>query len=98
MDPSQGKFSITRADQLAAPVVLVQQGILLGRLPSCQVVLNHPTVSRLHAGINRIGDDYYIINLSQANTLIINGRLLPAETADILAAGDVLEIGPFELF
>jgi hypothetical protein len=98
MDPSQGKFSITRADQLAAPVVLVQQGILLGRLPSCQVVLNHPTVSRLHAGINRIGDDYYIINLSQANTLIINGRLLAAETADILAAGDIVEIGPFELF
>jgi hypothetical protein len=82
---------------MAAPVVLVQPGILLGRLPSCQVVLNHPTVSRVHAGINRIGNDFYLINLSSANTLIINGRLLPAETADILAAGDVVEIGPFEI-
>lgn len=97
MDPTQGTFIITRADQLAAPVMLVQTGILLGRLPSCQVVLNHPTVSRLHAGINRIGDDFYLINLSQANTLIINGRMLAAENADILAVGDVVEIGPFTL-
>jgi hypothetical protein len=97
MDPAQGTFIITRADQMAAPVMLVQTGILLGRLPSCHVVLNHPTVSRVHAGINRIGDDFYLINLSQANTLIINGRLLAAESADILAVGDVVEIGPFAL-
>lgn len=97
MDPTQGTFIITRADQMAAPVVLVQPGILLGRLPSCQVVLNHPTVSRVHAGINRIGGDFYLINLSQANSLIINGRLLAAESADILAPGDVVEIGPFAL-
>lgn len=97
MNLNDGTFIIARADQLAAPVVLVQQGILLGRLPSCQVVLNHPTVSRIHAGINRIGNEFFLINLSRQNPVIINGRLLASENADILAPGDLVQLGPFML-
>ncbi|MEO6392102.1 MAG: FHA domain-containing protein [Pyrinomonadaceae bacterium] len=95
MQPNDGTFIIARADQLAAPVVLVQPGILLGRLPSSQIVLNHPTVSRIHAGINRIGNEFFLINLSRQNPVIINGRLLASENADILAPGDLVQLGPY---
>jgi hypothetical protein len=97
MEPLPSTFTVTRADQLAAPIVFVQQGLVIGRLPSCNVVLNHPTVSRIHAGINKLEGEFYLINLSVSNTLTINGRVIAAEQADILADGDAVQIGPFTL-
>ncbi len=96
MKLQRGKFIITRADG-ADPLTLDKDGLVVGRLQSCDISLNHPTVSRIHAGINCIGGEYFLINLSVSNTLTLNGRVLQAEQVDALADGDVIQLGPFAL-
>ena len=96
MNLQSGKFKITRSDG-ADPSTIIKDGLVIGRLQSCDVTLNHPTVSRIHAGINRVGNQYFLINLSVSNSLTLNGRLLQAEQVDVLADGDVMQLGPFAI-
>ncbi len=92
-----GKFTIAYVDNSAAPVTVEKDALVIGRLQSCDVVLNHRAVSRIHAGINRIESEYFLINLSTGNSLTLNGKLLQAQEADILADGDIIQIGPFTI-
>ena len=88
------KFIITRNDLDTYPVVLETEGLTIGRLTGNDLVLNHPTVSRTHAGIKEVDGDYWIFNLSNANGTLLNGELV--ESAP-LADGDLIQIGPFFL-
>lgn len=88
------KFIITRRDQEVDPVVVESEGLTIGRLTGNDLVLNHPTVSRTHAGIRELNGDYWITNLSSANGTLLNGEQLENTP---LADGDVLQIGPFVL-
>ncbi|HKC62620.1 MAG TPA: FHA domain-containing protein, partial [Pyrinomonadaceae bacterium] len=54
-------FIIVREDRAEDAKTLVTEGLRIGRLPECDIVINHPTVSRLHAGINEIGGRFYIL-------------------------------------
>lgn len=88
-------YLITRADRAEDPLTIVADGLALGRLPDCEVNLNHPTVSRLHAGIRQIDGDYYLFHLSPSNSTTLNGKLVEEKAA--LADGDTIQIGPFFL-
>lgn len=90
-----GTFIIVRDDLQVDPVTIVAEGLLVGRLPTCELLLNHPSVSRLHAGITATGGEYYIRNLRPANPIMLNGK--PLEQYEALTAGDLLGIGPFSL-
>jgi pSer/pThr/pTyr-binding forkhead associated (FHA) protein len=90
-------FVITREDRAEDAKTLVTEGLRVGRSPECDIVLNHPTVSRLHAGINEVGGRFYIVNLSGSNATTLNGRVIPFDVADALANGDVIQVGPFFL-
>jgi pSer/pThr/pTyr-binding forkhead associated (FHA) protein len=92
-----GKFIVTRTDSPGDPTTLEKDGLVIGRLGSCDIVLNHSTVSRIHAGINLVEGQYFLINLSVANSLTLNGRLLTPEQVDALADGDIIQIGPFAI-
>lgn len=92
-----GKFTVSYADHSGIPVTLEKDALVIGRLQSSDVVLNHRSVSRVHAGINRVETDYFLINLSTSNSLTLNGKLLAAEEADVLADGDIIQIGPYTL-
>ncbi|MEA2206997.1 MAG: hypothetical protein QOE77_3773 [Blastocatellia bacterium] len=89
------QFTIIREDLLLDPVTIITDGLLIGRLKECELLLNHPAVSRVQAGIKAIDANYYLFNLRPANPPILNGR--PIEQNEALASGDVLEIGPFIL-
>jgi hypothetical protein len=91
----QGTFIIIREDLQVEPVTIVAEGILLGRLPSCELLLNHPSVSRLHAGITNAEGNYYIRNLRPGNPILLNGE--PIQEYEALTDGDVLGVGPFAL-
>jgi FHA domain len=92
-----GQFIITREDLSVDPVTLLTDGLKIGRLPSCELLLNHPTVSRLHAGINAAEGRFYLYNFSHSSGTTLNGRVVPTESAEILVDGDVVQIGPFFL-
>ncbi len=91
----QGTFIIIRDDLQVDPVTIVAEGLLAGRLPTCELLLNHPAVSRLHAGITASEGEYYIRNLRPANPIMLNGK--PLEQYEALTDGDVLGVGPFSL-
>ncbi|HEY9404688.1 MAG TPA: FHA domain-containing protein [Pyrinomonadaceae bacterium] len=89
-------FIITREDRSFDPVTIISEGLAIGRAPDSELNLNHPTVSRLHAGIRKLSGRFYIFHLSPSNSTTLNGNLVHEKAA--LADGDVLQIGPFFLF
>src|SRR5450759_4386628 len=90
-------FIIVREDRAFDPKTVVREGLRIGRLPDSDVWLNHPTVSRLHAGINKIEGYFYLVNLSASSPTTLNDRVIPFNEAEALADGDVVRIGPFFL-
>lgn len=69
----------------------------VGRLPTCQVVLNDPKVSRSHARLDFTAGSWLVQDAgSQAGTMV-NGRRLGKGESVALVDGDVLEIGPVRL-
>src|ERR1051325_3692265 len=97
MAEETGKFTVTFADLSRDPLSVPKDGILIGRTDPCDIVLDHKTVSRVHAAINYRDGKYYIVNLSSSNILTLNGRRLPPERDDVLADGDTIQIGPFTI-
>lgn len=97
MAAPEGKFTFTFVDLDVPTTVVEKDGIYLGRLDTCELVLDHPSVSRIHAAINFQDGRYTLANISSSNKLTLNGRLLAPQKNDILADGDTIQIGPFTL-
>jgi len=93
----QSTFIIIREDRGFDPTTLVTEGLKIGRDLSCDLLLNHPNVSRLHAGIKEIAERFYFFNLSSSNSTTLNGRLVVLGEPEALADGDEIRIGPFFL-
>ncbi len=93
----QSTFIITREDRAEEPKTIIRQGLIIGRLPDSDIWLNHPAVSRLHAGINEIEGVFYLINLSASSATTLNGRVIPFDEAEALTDGDEIQIGPYFL-
>jgi hypothetical protein len=89
------KFIVIRKDLNIDPSMIESEGLTIGRLVGNDVTLNHPAVSRTHAGIKEEMGEFWIFNLSNANGTILNGVLVDRSP---LAAGDILQIGPFTIF
>jgi ABC transport system ATP-binding/permease protein len=71
--------------------VLTGQRAVIGRGEECEVPVNHPSVSRVHAEVRPIGDGRYeVVDLGSANGVRVNGVELPNSLLD---ARDVIELG-----
>ena len=51
-----------------------RDSVTIGRNTSCQIVLEHITVSKLHAKIVKTDNEYYIHDNNSTNGIIINGK------------------------
>ncbi|HJT28981.1 MAG TPA: FHA domain-containing protein [Pyrinomonadaceae bacterium] len=89
------QYVIIRDDLLVDPVTIISEGLLIGRLPQCELLLNHPSVSRVQAGIKQFEEGYYLFALRPKNPVILNSKHV--EDNEALAAGDIIEVGPFHL-
>ena len=97
MRPPTSTFIIVREDRSVDPTTLYAEGLKIGRNPDCNLILNHPTVSRLQAGIKEIDGRFYLFNLSSSNPTTLNRRVVAPEEAEALASGDEVRVGPFSL-
>ena len=96
MTETLSQFIVRRRDS-ASPVddlVIDSDSLLIGRLIQNDLVLNNRAVSRTHAGINQLGSEYWIYNLSSSNGTVLNGELVERTP---LAENDLIQIGPFLL-
>ncbi|MFN2531003.1 MAG: FHA domain-containing protein [Pyrinomonadaceae bacterium] len=93
--PARNTYIVIRDDLPTDPANVISEGLLTGRLLECEVLLNHPAISRVQAGIKQIGDGYYLFPLRPSNPVKLNGRLV--EENEALAPGDILDVGPFRI-
>lgn len=93
--PQENKYVIIREDLVQDPVTIITDGLLIGRLQECELLLNHPSVSRAQAGIKLVHGNYFLFGLRPSNPVKLNGRAV--EQNEALAPGDLLEVGPFLL-
>lgn len=64
--------------------------LLLGRLPSCSVVIEDPNVSRRHAEVAREGDAVVLTDLGSTNGTRVNGARVGRH---VLVDGDKITLG-----
>src|SRR5258706_11919373 len=88
-------FIIAREDRAVDPKTVISDGLRIGRLSDSDVWLNHPAVSRLHAGVNEMEGVFYLTNLSASSATTLNGRVIPLSEPEALTDGDELQIGPY---
>ena len=91
----ENKYVIIREDIVQDPMTIITDGLLIGRLQECELLLNHPAVSRAQAGIKLVEGTYFLFSLRQSNPVKLNGK--PVEENEALAPGDQIEVGPFLL-
>ena len=92
---AKNQYKIIRDDLPIDPVTVITEGVLIGRLMECELLLNHPAVSRAQAGIKQIDDNYYLFSLRPSNPVTLNGKAV--EGNEGLATGDIIGVGPFKL-
>lgn len=69
--------------------------ITIGRANSSHVVLSDPLVSRAHAVVERIGEQWLIRDLGSRNGTYVNGMRVGRATS--LRAGDVVQVAETRL-
>lgn len=76
----------------AGDAIELADGQTIGRLPGCDVVLDHPSISRRHARVERRGDALWLVDLGSSNGLRVAGQRIPevlVEDGLALAVGAV---------
>ncbi len=69
-----------------------QASVLIGRTDECDVILYEVGVSRRHAQISLVGDEFFIEDLGSSNGTIVNGA--PIKQRQSLKSGDSIAMGP----
>src|SRR5699024_11467205 len=65
---ASGKYSWKRKE------LMRQQELLIGRDSRCDVVLDHVSVSKRHAGIIPAADGFYVVDHNSTNGTFVNGQ------------------------
>ena len=71
---------------------LDRQRVRIGRDPDSEVRLDDPSVSRRHALLNRVYNEYFVEDQNSTNGTVLNGRKV---FKHMLKHGDLLEVGSF---
>jgi two-component system, NtrC family, response regulator AtoC len=66
--------------------------LVFGRVPTCDVAIDHEAVSRKHAVFRRSGEQVTVSDLDSRNGTIVNGS--PIDAPRRLAVGDTVGVGP----
>ena len=72
-------------------IPLEQQVCLMGAVPTADIFVDNPYISRLHAQITQEGDQFRITDLESKNGTFINGKRLVAD-GKLLEDGDRIEL------
>ncbi len=85
---ASGEIILKRGPEAGRTFPLHRDSLVLGRDPRCDVVIDHPQVSRTHARITRRDQGWQIEDLDSTNGTFLNGMLLTQPQR--LTAGDAV--------
>ncbi len=71
--------------------------IKLGRDKSNNIVIDDNLVSRFHALVHKIKNDYFVKDLNSSNGTFINNEMVPKNKYVKLKKNDIIRIGKTEL-
>lgn len=92
IDPSAPPAAANGFQTMLGATSLAQvERVKIGRDPACDIVLESPTVARVHAIIQKYDDSQHFIRATDSNRIQVNGRMV---TQARLKAGDQVQIGP----
>jgi glycine betaine catabolism B len=72
-----------------------EQTFLIGRHPSCQIMLDRPEVSRIHGQLSWHGDRIYYSDLGSTDGSKVNNQDILINYQHVLRTGDTVHIGEF---
>ncbi|MEW6261950.1 MAG: FHA domain-containing protein [Thermodesulfobacteriota bacterium] len=75
--------------------LLGQGTVIIGRSLECDIRIDNPAVSRRHASLENVKDEYILTDLGSSNGTFLNGQ--PLKGTATLKPGDVIGLGKFEL-
>jgi pSer/pThr/pTyr-binding forkhead associated (FHA) protein len=82
-----------RAESKAA--VLGDGELVIGRSSYCSLVLEHASVSRVHASLKLRGDEIELTDLASSNGTFVGGKRI--KTPTMVKPGDAVRIGTLDL-
>ncbi|OKH84013.1 hypothetical protein EB75_05890 [Mycobacterium sp. ST-F2] len=92
--PGSGVLVITRGPGAGGRFLLADDVVDAGRHPDSAVFLDDITVSRHHAEIRWLDDEYWIVDAGSLNGVYVNGNQVQSLP---LTTGDEIQIGKFRL-
>ena len=64
--------------------------VMIGRAQTADIVLNYPAISRQHARLFQVNDEYWLMDMGSTNGTMVNGRYIESIR---LSDRDVLTLG-----
>ncbi len=92
LDVEPLRFTIEAPPSAAREVRCTRESVTIGRHPSCDVVVDDPTVSRLHAVVAKTSAGY-VINDQKATNAVYVGDPPERITAAVLYDGQAIRLG-----
>jgi hypothetical protein len=68
--------------------------VSIGRAPNCDVVVRHPSISKLHTHLRTLEDGtVVVVDVSGRNPTLVDGRRIDASAPPVLRSGMELRLG-----
>ncbi len=88
-DKDSNLILVSKNPRQQESIVLEKDSYVVGKLSGqADIILSHPSVSRVHAKIDRLGKEYYLCDLNSTNGTYVNGRRLMVNESVSLAPSD----------
>lgn len=88
------KLVISRDDQMLGSRFLDDRRLTIGRASGNDIRLDDPSVSKLHAQVEVVGQDHILLDLGSSNGTYVNGERI---SRHLLRHGDMMEISGFKI-
>ncbi|MDX1620599.1 MAG: DUF3662 and FHA domain-containing protein [Nitriliruptorales bacterium] len=90
---SEHRIRVVKGGETGQTVPVAGTRVVAGRLPSCDITLEDPTVSREHAAFVRRGSEWWVVDLGSTNGTRVNGVSAaehPVQEGDRIELGEAL--------
>jgi hypothetical protein len=93
----ENTFIIIRDDRAESPKKITRDRLTIGGVRDCDLWLNDPAISELHAGIDRVEGVFSLTNVGGSSRTRLNDRLILLNERVLLTHSDRVQIGPYRL-